>query len=115
MPCLGPTTEEWNAERRAKGTLAGEREFEAVLCGLLSAMRDTHGAAAVDGWLDAVDWKEVGVPRKRVAYWWAAHQMDDARRRYFERLGSEEARARSEALAKLTPAERKALGVDDGE
>lgn len=115
MPCLGPTPDEWNAERRAKGTLAGEREFEAVLCGVLSAIRDRDGAAEVVCWLDTVDWQEVGVPRERVNNWWAAHQFEDEQRRSRERRDAERATVRSEALAKLTPAERKALGVDDGD
>lgn len=43
--------------------------------------------------------------------WWAAHQADDRARRGEERAAAEREQIRLKALAKLTVAEREALGV----
>lgn len=111
MPCLGPTPAEWDAERRRNGTLAGENEFEAVLCGILSTIRLRDGDDELGKWLDCVNWKEVGVPRKRVEKWWKEHQAADEERRATELREANKNKVKRDALAKLSPAERKALGL----
>ena len=43
--------------------------------------------------------------------WWAVHQADDHARREVERCEVRKKRARNEALAKLSPEDRDALGI----
>jgi len=95
-------------EDQARGLITTARDFEAVLCGILSAMITTD---EVKYWLNEVDWKEVGVSRKRVEKWWKEHQKEDAERRKREEALQAKLAARESALAKLTPAERHALGL----
>lgn len=45
--------------------------------------------------------------------WWREHQKADAERKARERREERDKELRAQALAKLTPAERRALGVDD--
>jgi hypothetical protein len=48
---------------------------------------------------------------KEVQDWWAKHQADDARREAAEKAKKAREKARVTALAKLTAAERKLLGL----
>jgi hypothetical protein len=76
-------------------------EFEAALCGVLTVIENTN---QLDKLLGKIDWKEAGVSRAKVEKWWAAHTAADKKRRQKEAL-------KTAALGKLTPAERKALGL----
>jgi hypothetical protein len=72
MPCI--TEPDYEYERRQE---AERRKPAAVLCGILAA----HGPAL----FDAVNWQEVGVPRKWAEKWWAEHRLKDERRHKAER------------------------------
>jgi len=100
-------------EDRARGLITTARDFEAVLCGILSNIRDRANRREdpIGNLFESVDWEEVGVTRKRVEKWWKDHQKEDEERRAREALEAARKRVRDEALAKLTPAERKALGL----
>ena len=50
-----------------------------------------------------------------LAKWWAAHQEEDRRREERERKEREEAAAKRKALAKLSPRERRLLGIRERE
>lgn len=56
--------------------------------------------------LTAIDWEEAGITRAEFEEWWATHKRRD------EELNTAAKRKalREQALAKLTPAERRALG-----
>lgn len=79
-------------------------DFEAILCGVLSA----KGGNLL---LGKVDWEEVGVSRTRVATWWHLHQEEDRRRRDRELAAAKLKATAAQALKKLTQEERHALGL----
>lgn len=80
----------------------GERE--AMLCAALTVLK-------ANNLLNKINYKEAGVTKKALEEWWAGHQRQDAMRRAEERRRAEQKRTKEEALKKLTPAERKALGL----
>lgn len=97
------------------------KERDAMLCAVLSSIYTLDGyagasckvndtsmpfSAAVVEWFD---WEEAGVSWEQVMAWWTEHQEQDRVRREQEALEVE--RKREVALAKLTPEERKILGV----
>ena len=50
-------------------------------------------------------------PKKNFFDWWAAHQEKDRARRRAEQAAKLKRQVKLQALAKLTPEERKALGL----
>lgn len=102
MPCYTdpPTKEELNSIGHM---VAGQ--LEAVLCGLLT----THGAAL----LDKLNYAEIGVSEDLVRRWWRVHQYKDKLRREREIADARKYATAKKARAKLTPAERDALGLND--
>jgi hypothetical protein len=96
-------------------------ELEAMLCGLMSSLAYLEGydcsaasvAVARKGFYDTVhdnfDETECGVTWQQLEEWWTNHQLQDRLRKQAEQQAVE---ARKQAaLAKLTPAERKLLGI----
>jgi hypothetical protein len=102
MPCTdggvpyGPTREE-----------VLDSKAPAMLCGLIGALEKSDFLDA----LDRIDWKEAGVSRAEFNAWWKQHREQDEDRRVREAEKAIKEKAKKEALAKLTPEERKALGV----
>ena len=94
MPCIDNPTPE---ERRGDNT-------EAMLCGIVTAL---DRAGALNAVLNAVDWGEAGVQRHHFDAWHQRHVQQDERRK--EREARE--RDREQVLARLSPEERKALGL----
>lgn len=102
------------AERFAK--LANHSEkIEAALCAILTKLEKDNLFATV---MNDVDWKEAGISQRFVDTWWVNHKAYDEQRRHLEeevRLRNaekeERKRRKQEVLAKLTPEERKILGV----
>lgn len=78
-------------------------KMPAVLCGLVSKL-------GVDAVVDAVDWVEAGVTPAEFVEWWTVHERNDRMRRQREARQREQEALRAQALAKLSPAERAALG-----
>lgn len=105
MPCIGPTDAEMKSYEAARAKMRkvihNLAEFEAVLCGILTA----HGVKV----LDAVDFEEVGVSRRFVTNWWKDHQEKDAARRAEEEAAERFEVERQEVLDKLTDRERRIL------
>lgn len=71
----------------------------ALLCGLLN----TFIPSELESRLNHVDWESTGVTREEFNEWWMDHKLRDRRRK--------ETIIR-DAKAKLTPIERRALGLD---
>lgn len=82
----------------------GIKNIEAMLCGAMTVL-ERHGL------IGEIDFKEVGFTQTQYANWWAGHKRKDEVRRQREREERIRARTKAEALKKLTPAERKALGL----
>ncbi len=93
MPCR--VDEPYNSPAQKPSTPTGPAE--AILCGVLTVIENAKQLKSV---LDKVDWKEAGVTRNQAEKWWVEHKAEDQQRRLKEA-----------ALKKLTPAERKALGL----
>lgn len=80
----------------------------AALCGVLNALSLEELARM----LTVFDEKEAGVTTEEMMEWWTHHKEEDAERRRRERRGAEQKAAAKAALAKLSRADRKALGLD---
>lgn len=80
-------------------------KLEAMLCALCRVV-DIADALA------HIDWKEAGITEKDFRDWWQEHQRRDIARREGELARERQAKLKRDALAKLTPDERKALGLD---
>ncbi len=91
------------------------KKVEAALCGVLTVLEnvpDDWGInLTVDDILDVVDWKEAGIKRAWLEDWWEEHKKEDASRREREEQNRITQAKRAEALSKLTPEERKLLGI----
>jgi hypothetical protein len=61
--------------------------------------------------LKEASWPEAGVTAKGTLRWWEDHKRLDLERKRREREDRERYRDKQNALKKLTPAERKALGL----
>lgn len=104
MPCR-----DWadiEAERRTESQ--EKILLEASMCAILTVLERDHDLQEI---LKSVDWNEAGVPRYRLEKWWDEHKAEDHRRKKAEAEKQERERLRTEALSKLTPEERSALGI----
>jgi len=106
MPC----EDDWLDEELAERSM-----LSASLCAILSTIEDQ---TVLKSFFDRIDWMEAGVARGELERWWKEHKAEDARRRKAEAKRRKRAEergqsqlARETALAKLTAAERKLLGV----
>ena len=61
--------------------------------------------------LDLIDWTEAGIRREEFVEWWKMHQERDRLRQRQARSDKVQENIRKQALAKLSPAERDALGL----
>lgn len=98
--CHGPSNHDDEARRQVV-------KLEAMLCALIKV-------AGLDAAMDKADWAEAGVDAKELRDWWTRHKEKDRARREQEARATEQERLRQEALAKLSPAERAALGLGLG-
>ncbi len=110
MPCR--VEEDWEPRKETRHDMTID-DFEAVLCGLFTAMEKhpVSGENMLDLWLSNVDWKEAGVQRREVKTWWRKHKAEDERRRRLEAEERRKAELKASALNKLTAEERAALGL----
>ena len=63
--------------------------------------------------LFGIDEAKCGVHRAEIVKWWTDHQAEDAKRLALEEAKQSAERLKREALAKLSPEERAALGLKD--
>lgn len=105
MPCRDEMVEDmWRREAAEKAAMV-----EASLCAVITLLeKDPAGFALM---LKQIDWKEAGVKKRQFLSWWEDHKEEDAKRR--ERMAAQlrEIKIRKDALAKLTPEEKKILGI----
>lgn len=81
---------------------------ESALCatlGTMQTMLKDMGAISTDP-LDYINYEEAGMSRTALEVWWTNHKRLDAKHR-----AEAAEKARAAALAKLTPEERKILGL----
>lgn len=114
MPCrddYGPSVNDTVVDNSTYNDL---QTASAGLCALLSQF-ESDDPITLNYYLSNIDWKEAGITEKQFKSWWLKHKMLDAQRRERERLERERvatnALNRRSGLAKLTAAERKALGL----
>lgn len=107
MPCITEYPEEIN--RRLSKEVS---DFEAMLCGVLSVLRDKGTTANLDlEVIYMVDEKECGVKVSKIFDWWEEHQEHDKIRKARELKETTVERLRKTALSKLTQEEREALSL----
>lgn len=108
MPCRDDwvDADQMNADRRHATAELGM--VTASLCAVMTRLEQFMPAK---DFLAQVDWAEAGVLREDFDRWWKEHKAEDVKRRRAEAKERERVAAREAALAKLTPAERKLLGV----
>lgn len=78
-------------------------KMPAALCGLLAVLLQEFGIGKTNKLINMIDAREAGVSPEEIKEWWAEHKTRDLKR------------LRREAKAKLTKAEREALGIEDGD
>jgi len=94
MPCMSYTPEEQASEAYAKLD-----RYAQMLCRAMRALEELE---------------QLHHPRvtKRMRSWWKDHKIKDAQRIKEEAMARRAKQAKREALAKLTPEERAALGLE---
>lgn len=103
MPCR--TEEPWESSQRATALIAN---LGAALCAVLSVV-EANGE--IEELLQAVDYKEAGIPEGFIREWWAKHQEEDRIRKEREASAAKRERIRKRALDKLSKEEKAALGI----
>lgn len=105
MPCR----DDWGDEDLSRRSTAAERNMLAAsLCAVMTVLEKTKPLKTL---LNEIDWDEAGVKPEEFMRWWREHKAEDARRRKAEAKERERNAARAAAMTKLTPEERKLLGV----
>lgn len=104
MPCTDggapyPPTREQELEAKAP----------AMLCAITKVLDDSNIIGTI---FDRVDWATAGVTAYEFQEWWELHKEKDRQRMRDEVRNAERERKRKDALAKLTKADRKALGLE---
>lgn len=105
MPCR----DEWAEEQDRKAAFRELAMVRASLCAVLTFIEGDK--SAFDAMLKDIDWKEAGVSKREFLAWWEDHKVEDAMRRKQEAAERRAKEIRKAALAKLTPEEKKILGV----
>lgn len=109
MPCVDyvstPSQDEIYADRIRNAKASKDA---AIAEGLACAVIRHFG---IDAIINQIDCVEAGLDKKDIKQWWKEHSAKDAARIAKEQSARKAEEARKAALAKLTPAERKLLGV----
>lgn len=61
--------------------------------------------------LAAVNWKAIDFSHKELELWWSEHRKRETERRQLATAAERDEQKRKSALKKLTPAERRVLGL----
>lgn len=117
MPCYDDRgrEESYEATRELKLTNKKLEKIEAMLCMVLTTLEEEN---ELGHFKELFNYKESGVSREELMLWWREHREADAKRRREEYEAAEKARKKAEreaerqkVLEKLSPEERKLLGV----
>ena len=117
MPCRDYYDE--NPSAYYSDTIQGLKDqisfAESALCQTLAAFQRKINEQEFDAIkgvtpLDHIDFEEAGIKREELDAWWADHKRKDEASRIAEEEKKSKARLRKDALKKLSPAERVALG-----
>ena len=125
MPCVTYYNDHpEDIEGRSRGELENHVAFlESALCGALNALEKVTVTAAetlygdnaknmpADTFYNAIDFKSAGIKKSLLVGWHKLHRKQDAKYRAEEAAKQLAAQKRAEALAKLTPEDRKILGL----
>lgn len=118
MPCLdgGPRVLYGDVEQERRQDAEKKiKSLEAMLCGVLTALEklspSPEEASPYDQVLATYDESEAGVSKKELSAWWTKHKKEDEARRKREEAKRELERVRKNALRKLSPDEKRALGI----
>lgn len=105
MPCMdgGPTY-----EQVAETHNTGRQRAEQMLCATLQYLEDK---GLMQRFMSHVDPVESGVSATVIQSWWTDHKASDNKRRKIEEDAAIAKKLKEQALSKLTPAERKVLGL----
>lgn len=126
MPCINDSSDRIHEVYKDRDTK------EAMLCGLMSMLdglvnshNDAYYTSAergyetpgsviyIDYFLDKIDFKKAGFKKKELIEWWDEHKRKDIAKRKEEMKEQKNSEARAAALEKLTPDERKLLGLKE--
>lgn len=100
---LGLSVPTW-LKREEKNIYAHDERCETELCAILTGLSKEERDTLL--YSDARDAK-----MRDVAAWWETHEKADKERKKRERQENKEKKERDEAMSKLTPKERKVLGL----
>jgi hypothetical protein len=99
---MGAEPEDW-MKREAGNSYASDSRSVTELCSALKAMSKKD--------LERIVYDARNKTSRDLADWWEAHQAADAAREAREKAAAKAKAVRKKAVAKLTPKERKVLGV----
>lgn len=88
-----------------------ERDIPKVLCAILTCMEKHGDPKYIDNFFADVDWQEAGVDVDWVRAWWEKHKIEDRYRREREAAQRREDEIARAARERLTPEERRILGI----
>lgn len=125
MPCVTYYDDHpEDIEGRSRSELEKHVAFlESALCGALNALETVTNTAAAtlygdnaknlpaDTFYNAIDFKSAGIKKSLLVGWHKLHRKQDAKYRAEEAAKQLAAQKRADALAKLTPEDRKILGL----
>lgn len=92
--------------KAAAADLYCSEDYVPALCARLNVLKKFNPTI-----FDKLVWDAKSESGRALAAWWDAHQKADLARERQEKQEKERNQLREQALAKLTPAEREALGV----
>lgn len=103
MPCVD------NGPPPSREEILQSKIVVPALCGILTVLENCGELTAM--LRNGIDWRETGITEEELIEWWNAHKKQDQERRERERKINEQNETRKIALSKLTPEERKSLGL----
>lgn len=110
MPCS-----DWGYERCPDNTEVNKvKKLTQMLCATLHMVEHMNYGRVTDFFEDYNEHnleEECGVSSNEIIKWWREHQREDEARKAEEKRIAEDKAIREAAIAKLTPKERKMLGL----
>lgn len=110
MPCRDDRDEPGYGRGYAQGQATARdaekqiKLLEAMLCAMITVVDEAKLS-------HKIDYKEGGFTNAQLQHWWAEHQRKDTQRREKEAKVAQAKAEKARILSKLTPQERKKLGL----